>query len=191
MVVCKLHPGVILNLFEEIFFKKVTKDTIVNGYKENVVYEGLLNTYNTEIPVVTDKEAPREKEILFGNTNRTESAEAVKSGEAKSAVSLDVNGSVRRSAAQAGLISIKPTYGTVSRYGTIPVACSGETVSVMAQNVSDCQKILDVIAGHDDKDGTSLPEEKCSLVKSASASVNKVANFLFMTYYLVFHMYFL
>ena len=103
------------------------------------------------------------------------SAEAVKSGEATAAVCLDVNGSVRRSAAQAGLVSIKPTYGTVSRYGTIPVACSGETVSVMAQNVSECQKILDVISGHDDKDGTSLPEEKCVLVKSASASVKKVA----------------
>lgn len=103
------------------------------------------------------------------------SAEIIKSGEQMAAINLDVNGSVRRSAAQAGLISIKPTYGTVSRYGTIPVVCSGETVSVMAENVSDCQKILDVISGHDDKDGTSLPEEKCALVKSAEASVKKIA----------------
>ncbi len=103
------------------------------------------------------------------------SAESIKSGEAIAAVNLDVNGSVRRSAAQSGLISIKPTYGTVSRYGTIPVACSGETVSVMAENVADCKKILNSIVGHDDKDGTSLPQEKCDLVKSASANVKRIA----------------
>ena len=103
------------------------------------------------------------------------SAESIKSGEAIAAVNLDVNGSVRRSAAQSGLISIKPTYGTVSRYGTIPVACSGETVSVMAENVADCKKILNSIVGHDDKDGTSLPQEKCDLVKSSSANVKRIA----------------
>ena len=81
------------------------------------------------------------------------------------AIALDVNGSVRRAAAQSGLVSIKPTYGTVSRYGTIPAACSGETVSVMANTAGECIEILDIIAGHDDKDGTSLPEEKCALLK--------------------------
>ncbi len=94
------------------------------------------------------------------------SAEIVKSGEAFASLNLDVNGSVRRSAAQNGLVSIKPTYGTVSRYGTVPVACSGETVSVMASNVADCREILSVIAGHDDKDGTSLPEDLCLRVKN-------------------------
>ena len=61
---------------------------------------------------------------------------------------------------------IKPTYGTVSRYGTIPAVCSGEAIGVMASNASDCREVLSAIAGHDDKDGTSLPEEKCSLLKS-------------------------
>lgn len=105
------------------------------------------------------------------------SAEIIKSGEAVAAVNFDVNGSVRRSAAQNDLISIKPTYGTVSRYGTIPVVCSGETVSVMSTNIAGCQKVLDVIAGHDDKDGTSLSDDLCSLVKSSSnaAYVRKVA----------------
>lgn len=92
-------------------------------------------------------------------------AEALKSGEIKAAICLDVNGAPRRAAAQNELVSVKPTYGVVSRYGTIPVACSGECVSVMARNSRDCKELLDVIVGHDDKDGTSLSEELCQSVK--------------------------
>lgn len=94
-------------------------------------------------------------------------AEIVASGEAVAALTLDVNGAPRRAAAQSGLVSIKPTYGRVSRYGMIPVACSGETVSVLAKTASDCRALLDAIAGHDDKDGTSLPEELCAKVDEA------------------------
>ncbi len=98
------------------------------------------------------------------------SAEIVKSGEVKAAVSLDVNGMPRRAAALSGLVFVKPTYGTVSRFGTIPAACSGETVGVMAKTVDDCRDILDIIAGHDDKDGTSLSNEKCALIKKSAES---------------------
>lgn len=103
------------------------------------------------------------------------SAKIVKSGEVKAAIGLDVNGAQRRAAALSGLIYVKPTYGTVSRYGTIPAACSGETVGVMANTVSDCKDVLDAIVGHDAGDGTSLPEEKCALVKSGAASLKKAA----------------
>ena len=104
-------------------------------------------------------------------------AEIVKSGDAIAALCLDVNGSVRRAAAQTELISIKPTYGCVSRYGTIPVACSGETVSVLASDVKTCEDMLDVISGHDDKDGTSLSDAQCaSLKKDADAApVRRIA----------------
>ena len=70
------------------------------------------------------------------------SAEILKTENVYATLNLDVNGYVRRAAAQNGLISIKPTYGTVSRFGTIPVACSGETVSVMAKSVENCQEVL-------------------------------------------------
>ena len=95
------------------------------------------------------------------------SAEILKASEAEAVISLDVNGTTRRAAAQNGLVSVKPTYGTVSRYGTVPVACSGETVSVMAKDAKTCRKVLDDIAGHDDKDGTSLPESE--ITKKADA----------------------
>ncbi len=92
-------------------------------------------------------------------------AEIVKSGEADAAVVLEVNGTYTRAAALENLVFVKPTYGTVSRYGTIPAVCSGEAVSVVSKTAEGCRKILCTISGHDDKDGTSLPEDKCALLK--------------------------
>ncbi len=103
------------------------------------------------------------------------SAELVRSGGAKAAVCLDTNGAQRRAAALSNLVYIKPTYGTVSRYGTVSVASSGECVGVTARTVADCKAVLDTVVGHDDKDGTSLPEEKCALVKNGAASLKKAA----------------
>ena len=100
---------------------------------------------------------------------------AVKTGEAEAAVVLDVNGAPRRGAAQAGLVALKPTYGRVSRYGTIPVACSGETVSVVANNALDCREVFAAMAGYDAKDGTSLPESMVDTGKAAVTKKNKVA----------------
>ncbi len=103
--------------------------------------------------------------LAENGTLKNAAAEIVAAGDAVAAICMDVNGSPRRAAAQSGLISLKPTYGTVSRYGTVPVACSGETVSVLAAKVEDCRELLDVIAGHDDKDGTSLSQEICAKLK--------------------------
>ncbi len=85
----------------------------------------------------------------------------VKTEDIEGAVCLNVNGSVLRGAAQNGVSAIKPTYGTVSRYGTIPVACSGEAVTVVAKTADAALELLKVVSGHDDKDGTSLSDEKC------------------------------
>ncbi|MGN0686911.1 MAG: amidase family protein [Oscillospiraceae bacterium] len=104
-------------------------------------------------------------------------AEILDGGDVKAALCFDVNGTPRRAAALCGKVYIKPTYGTVSRYGTIAVACSGETVGVMANNAADCAQVLSAIAGHDDKDGTSLSEEECSRLKSGAefAKIKKIA----------------
>ena len=102
---------------------------------------------------------------------KSAAAEIVKSGEALAAICLDVNGSVRRAAAQSGLVSVKPTYGTVSRYGTIPVACSGETVSIMAESAETVKEILGTVTGYDAKDGTSIPED----MRKEATPIKKVA----------------
>lgn len=86
-------------------------------------------------------------------------ATLVANGEVKAALGVDMNGAVRRSAALAGVDFLKPTYGTVSRYGVISCAASGEQVGVYAKNTSGVAEIMSVIAGHDSKDGTSLRKD--------------------------------
>lgn len=88
------------------------------------------------------------------------SAALIADKKVKGALSVDLNGSPRRAAAVSGVDFIKPTYGTVSRYGVIACACSAEQIGVCAGNAADTAEILTVIAGHDSKDGTSLPTEK-------------------------------
>ncbi len=86
-------------------------------------------------------------------------AELVAKGAVKAALGVDMNGATRRAAALSGVDFLKPTYGTVSRYGVISCAASGEQLGVYAKNADGIKEIMDVIAGHDDKDGTSLPAE--------------------------------
>ncbi len=100
-------------------------------------------------------------------------AQAVKNGEAMAGLTLEVNGGNIRAAAVNNLVYVKPTYGTVSRFGTIPAVCSGETVGVMAADANTAKEILSAVKGHDDKDGTSLPQEKCVL--GEAGEIKKVA----------------
>ncbi len=113
--------------------------------------------------------------LTDGDTVKSAVAEIVKND--IPAVVLDVNGAPRRAAALENLVYIKPTYGTVSRYGTIPAACSGDTVGVMGTCAASVREVLSVIAGHDDKDGTSLPADKCDLLKANAPrdAVKKIA----------------
>ncbi len=86
-------------------------------------------------------------------------ATLVEKGEVKAALGVDMNGATRRAAALAGVDFLKPTYGTVSRYGVVSCAASGEQIGVYARNTEDIKEIMEVIAGHDEKDGTSLKDE--------------------------------
>ena len=100
--------------------------------------------------------------------------ETVKQSEALASLCLDANGAPRRGAAQSGLIYLKPTYGTVSRFGLVGVASSGDTVGICANDTVAVRKILSAIAHHDEKDGTSLSEELCTSVNTEK-SASKVA----------------
>ena len=87
------------------------------------------------------------------------SGAAVAGLECRMALGTDTGGSVRCPASFCGVVGIKPTYGLVSRYGVIAYANSLEQVGPMARNVSDAALLLDVIAGHDPKDSTSVPHD--------------------------------
>ena len=104
-------------------------------------------------------------------------ATLVANGEVEAALGVDMNGATRRAAALAGVDFLKPTYGTVSRYGVISCAASGEQVGVYAKNAEKVAEIMGVIAGHDDKDGTSLKGETYDYsitdVKGKKVAINK------------------
>ena len=110
-------------------------------------------------------------------TYASAAALALDEGGIQAVVTLDVNGTPRRSAAQSGKVFVKPTYGTVSRFGTVPVACSGETVGVMANTAKDAQEVLSVIAGYDCKDGTMHSQNKIE----AALTEAKAAKIAFLT----------
>ena len=104
-------------------------------------------------------------------------ATLVANGEVEAALGVDMNGSTRRAATLAGVDFLKPTYGTVSRCGVISCAASGEQVGVYAKDAQKIQEIMGVIAGHDDKDGTSLKNDTydytISDVKGKKVALNK------------------
>lgn len=102
-------------------------------------------------------------------------AKALESDTVMAHIALDVNGAPRRVAAQNGLVFAKPTYGIVSRYGTIPVACSGECVGVTAKRAADCREVLVSIVGKDERDGTMHADEVCKNAVSSAKPVKKVA----------------
>lgn len=101
-------------------------------------------------------------------------AELVAKGEVKAALAVDVNGAPRRGAALSGVAFLKPTYGTVSRYGIISTAASGEQLGVYAKTADGIAEMMSVIAGHDPKDGTSLKQESYDYSAAAPVDGKKV-----------------
>lgn len=94
------------------------------------------------------------------------SSAAVAGEEAFYSLGTDTGGSIRQPAAYCGITGIKPTYGTVSRYGLIAYASSLDGIGTFGRDVSDCIASLDIISGHDPLDGSSVEKSSYSYTKA-------------------------
>lgn len=86
------------------------------------------------------------------------SAVAVARGIVPFALGTDTGGSIRQPASFNGVVGMKPTYGMVSRYGVVAMASGTDTVGVLADTVEDATTVMDILAGQDVRDMTTLPD---------------------------------
>ncbi|MEE0420436.1 MAG: Asp-tRNA(Asn)/Glu-tRNA(Gln) amidotransferase subunit GatA [Lachnospiraceae bacterium] len=99
------------------------------------------------------------------------SCAAVAAGECFYALGSDTGGSIRQPSSFCGVTGLKPTYGTVSRYGLIAYGSSLDQIGPVARDVADCAAALEVISSYDKKDSTSLAREDCRFTEALKEDV--------------------
>lgn len=148
----------------ENFIPTFSAEAVVNLEKAGAVIIGKTNMDEFAMGSTTETSAygvtrnPRNTEYVPGGSSGG-SAAAVAAGECFFALGSDTGGSIRQPASFCGVVGLKPTYGTVSRYGLIAYGSSLDQIGPLTKNVTDCATVLELIASHDTKDSTSVKRQ--------------------------------
>lgn len=146
------------------FIPTFSSEAVVNLEKAGAVIIGKTNMDEFAMGSTTETSAfgvtrnPWNEEHVPGGSSGG-SAAAVAAKECFMALGSDTGGSIRQPASFCGVVGMKPTYGTVSRYGLIAYGSSLDQIGPLAKDVTDCATILEVISSYDKKDSTSVDRD--------------------------------
>ncbi len=142
-----------------------------------VVLLGKLNTDEFTMGASTENSAygvvknPHDTSRVAGGSSGGPAA-AIAANFCAGTIGTETGGSIRCPANFCGISGLKVSYGRVSRYGTIPMASSLDTIGPMAKTAEDCAMIMEVIAGNDIHDSTTLPDGNLDFVKDLNRSIS-------------------
>lgn len=160
----------------ENFVPAFSAQAVLNLEKAGAVVIGKTNMdefamgSTTETSYFGVTKNPRNPEHVPGGSSGG-SAAAVAAQECFFALGSDTGGSIRQPASYCGVVGMKPTYGTVSRYGLIAYGSSLDQIGPLTKNVEDCAAVLEVIASYDKKDSTSLKREDTDFTAALTEDV--------------------
>ena len=146
------------------FVPTFSAEAVINLEKAGAVILGKTNMDEFAMGSTTETSAygvtrnPWDPEHVPGGSSGGSCA-AVAAEECFFALGSDTGGSIRQPSSFCGVTGIKPTYGTVSRYGLIAYGSSLDQIGPIARDVTDCATILETISSYDKKDSTSIPRE--------------------------------
>ena len=146
------------------FYPAYTAEAVINLEKAGAVIIGKTNMDEFAMGSTTETSAygvtrnPWNENHVPGGSSGGSCA-AVAAEECSYALGSDTGGSIRQPSSFCGVTGIKPTYGTVSRYGLIAYGSSLDQIGPVAKDVTDCATILETIASYDPKDSTSVKRE--------------------------------